>query len=204
MPEINTGDTAWVLMSTRARHAHDAGPRPLLRRAGAPQERALHDHAQLLHPRPGQRDLGPVGLHARLRPRHRLGLIGGLDWLALEGVPASRPTSTPPRSRTWPFMAFQMMFAIITPALITGAFAERKRFKAFVLFAVAWATFVYAPIAHWVWAPDGWLFGPRRARLRRRHRRPHLERRRRAGRRALHRPPHRADRAARPSRTTCR
>ena len=56
-------------------------------------------------------------------------------------------------------MAFQMMFAIITPALITGAFAERKRFKAFVLFAVAWATFVYAPIAHWVWSPDGWLFG---------------------------------------------
>ena len=57
------------------------------------------------------------------------------------------------------FMAFQMMFAIITPALITGAFAERKRFKAFVLFAVAWSTLVYAPIAHWVWSPDGWLFG---------------------------------------------
>jgi len=56
-------------------------------------------------------------------------------------------------------MAFQMMFAIITPALITGAFAERKRFKAFVLFAVAWSTLVYAPIAHWVWSPDGWLFG---------------------------------------------
>jgi Amt family ammonium transporter len=51
-----------------------------------------------------------------------------------------------------------MMFAIITPALITGAFAERKRFRAFVLFAVAWSTFVYAPIAHWVWSPDGWLF----------------------------------------------
>ena len=55
-------------------------------------------------------------------------------------------------------MAFQMMFAIITPALITGAFAERKRFKAFVLFAVAWSTLVYAPVAHWVWSPDGWLF----------------------------------------------
>ena len=54
-------------------------------------------------------------------------------------------------------MAFQMMFAIITPALITGAFAERKRFKAFVLFSVAWATLVYAPIAHWVWSPNGWL-----------------------------------------------
>jgi len=57
------------------------------------------------------------------------------------------------------FAGFQMMFAAITPALITGAFAERKRFKAFVLFAVAWSTLVYAPIAHWVWSPDGWLFG---------------------------------------------
>jgi Amt family ammonium transporter len=55
-------------------------------------------------------------------------------------------------------MAFQMMFAIITPALISGSFAERKRFKAFVLFAVAWSTLVYAPVAHWVWSPDGWLF----------------------------------------------
>src|SRR5690606_18358268 len=56
------------------------------------------------------------------------------------------------------FMAFQMMFAIITPALITGAFAERKRFSAYLVFIVLWATFVYDPIAHWVWNPDGWLF----------------------------------------------
>jgi Amt family ammonium transporter len=54
-------------------------------------------------------------------------------------------------------MAFQMMFAVITPALITGAFAERKRFKAFVIFTLAWATFVYAPVAHWVWGVGGWL-----------------------------------------------
>src|SRR3712207_1598757 len=54
-------------------------------------------------------------------------------------------------------MFFQMMFAIITPALITGAFAERKRFKAFVLFSLLWATFVYDPLAHWVWGVEGWL-----------------------------------------------
>src|SRR3712207_4235184 len=54
-------------------------------------------------------------------------------------------------------MAFQMMFAVITPALITGAFAERKRFKAFVLFTLLWATLVYAPVAHWVWGVGGWL-----------------------------------------------
>jgi Amt family ammonium transporter len=50
------------------------------------------------------------------------------------------------------------MFAAITPALITGAFAERKRFGAFVLFTILWSVLVYSPIAHWVWAPDGWLF----------------------------------------------
>jgi Amt family ammonium transporter len=54
-------------------------------------------------------------------------------------------------------MVFQMMFAVITPALITGAFAERKRFKAFVVFTLLWATFVYDPVAHWVWGTGGWL-----------------------------------------------
>ena len=54
-------------------------------------------------------------------------------------------------------MVFQMMFAIITPALITGAFAERKRFKAFVIFCLLWATLVYDPVAHWVWGVGGWL-----------------------------------------------
>ena len=57
------------------------------------------------------------------------------------------------------FAIFQMMFAIITPALITGAFAERFKFKTYLIFLVLWITFVYAPIAHWVWAADGWLFG---------------------------------------------
>ena len=55
-------------------------------------------------------------------------------------------------------MMFQVMFAVITPALITGAFAERKRFKAFVIFTLLWSTFIYYPIAHWVWATDGWLY----------------------------------------------
>jgi Amt family ammonium transporter len=56
------------------------------------------------------------------------------------------------------FAAFQLMFAAITPALITGAFAERKRFSAFVLFTILWSILVYSPLAHWVWSPDGWLF----------------------------------------------
>jgi ammonium transporter, Amt family len=83
--------------------------------------------------------------------------IGGIDWLGLRGVgmePNADYAATIPHQV---FMAFQMMFAVITPALITGAFAERKRFKAMVVFTLLWATFVYAPVAHWVWAVGGWL-----------------------------------------------
>jgi Amt family ammonium transporter len=85
------------------------------------------------------------------------GLIGGLDWLALRGVgmePNADYAATVPHQA---FMVFQMMFAVITPALITGAFAERKRFKAFVVFTLLWATLVYDPVAHWVWGVGGWL-----------------------------------------------
>jgi Amt family ammonium transporter len=88
-----------------------------------------------------------------------LGLIGGLDWLGLRGVgaePNADYAATIPHSA---FMIYQAMFAVITPALITGAFAERKRFKAFVIFTLLWATFVYAPVAHWVWGVGGWLRG---------------------------------------------
>jgi Amt family ammonium transporter len=85
------------------------------------------------------------------------GIIGGLEWIGLRGV-GGEPFDA--YSKTIPhqvFMAFQMMFAIITPALITGAFAERKKFSAFLLFTVLWATFVYDPLAHWVWGDGGWL-----------------------------------------------
>jgi len=83
------------------------------------------------------------------------GIIGGLDWLALRGV-GQDPGPYAPTVPHEAYMVFQMMFAVITPALITGAFAERKRFKAFVIFTLLWATFVYDPIAHWVWG-GGWL-----------------------------------------------
>ncbi len=87
----------------------------------------------------------------------RGGIIGGLDWIGLRNVgfePNDDYAKTIPQLA---YMAFQMMFAVITPALITGAFAERKRFKAFVLFSLLWATFVYDPLAHWVWGAGGWL-----------------------------------------------
>src|SRR2546421_11098337 len=89
--------------------------------------------------------------------RGGLGLIGGLDWFGLEGVgldPNPAYAATIPHQL---FMIYQAMFAVITPALITGAFAERKRFKAFAIFSLLWATLVYDPVAHWVWGTGGWL-----------------------------------------------
>jgi Amt family ammonium transporter len=85
------------------------------------------------------------------------GLIGGLSFVGLTGVGAA---PNPDYAATIPhlaFAAFQMMFAIITPALITGAFVERVRFKAFLVFSLIWATLVYDPVAHWVWGVGGVL-----------------------------------------------
>ena len=78
-------------------------------------------------------------------------LIGNLEFVGFKGVSADDPDAML-------FAVFQMMFAIITPALITGACAERFKFTTYLVFLVVWVTFVYAPIAHWVWAGDGWLF----------------------------------------------
>ncbi len=85
----------------------------------------------------------------------RNGLIGGLNFLGLSGVGAAPNADYAPTIPHLAFTAFQMMFAIITPALITGAFVERVRFKAFLLFSLLWATFVYDPVAHWVWGVGG-------------------------------------------------
>lgn len=85
------------------------------------------------------------------------GFIGGLEWLGLKGVgldPNPAYASTIPHQA---YMIFQAMFAIITPALIAGVFAERVKIKSFIIFTLLWATFVYDPVAHWVWGSGGWL-----------------------------------------------
>jgi Amt family ammonium transporter len=87
----------------------------------------------------------------------RGGVIGGLEWLGLRTVGM---TPNPAYAATVPhdvFMIFQMMFAVITPALIIGAFAERMRFSAFCVFSLLWATLVYDPVAHWIWGSGGFL-----------------------------------------------
>ncbi|HEY0602540.1 MAG TPA: ammonium transporter [Herpetosiphonaceae bacterium] len=85
------------------------------------------------------------------------GIIGGLEWIGLNGVGAEPNTTYAGTIPHQAFMVYQMMFAVITPALISGAFAERKRFKSFAIFSLLWATLVYDPVAHWVWADGGWL-----------------------------------------------
>jgi ammonium transporter, Amt family len=157
MAEVNAGDTAWVLMGTALVMLMTPGLAlfygGLVRRKNV-LSTIMHSFFVLA--------LVSVtwvlwGYTLAFGPDTGIGLIGGLDWLGLEGVTAAPSDTYATSVPHLAFMAFQMMFAIITPALISGAFAERKRFKAFVLFSVAWSTLVYAPIAHWVWSPDGWL-----------------------------------------------
>jgi Amt family ammonium transporter len=84
-------------------------------------------------------------------------VIGGFSWAGLSGVgdaPDASLAATIPHSA---FMLFQAMFAVITPALISGAIVERVRMKAYILFIALWSVVVYTPVAHWVWAPGGWL-----------------------------------------------
>jgi len=85
------------------------------------------------------------------------GFIGGLNYLGLQGVGAAPSPDYGPTIPHGLFAAYQMMFAVITPALITGAFVERVRFKSFLLFSLVWATLVYDPLCHWVWGKGGWL-----------------------------------------------
>ena len=85
------------------------------------------------------------------------GIIGGLEWAGLKGVglqPFADYAATIPH---YAFMIFQCMFAVITPALIIGTYAERIKFSGFLVFTILWATFVYDPLGHWVWGIGGWL-----------------------------------------------
>src|SRR6185295_7954510 len=103
-----------------------------------------------------------VGYSLAFGPDSGKGLIGNFDWVGLKDVGAA-PGG--PNGAVYGlaiphllFMAFQLMFAIITPALITGAFAERAKFGPFLIFIAAWSLLVYAPVAHWVFDSDGWIF----------------------------------------------
>ncbi len=85
------------------------------------------------------------------------GLIGNLSWIGLNDVMLTPNANYAPTIPHLLFMSYQMMFAVITPALISGAVAERMKFSTFLAFTLAWTTIVYDPVAHWVWGTGGWL-----------------------------------------------
>ena len=156
-PKIDTGDTAWVLVSTALVLAMTAPGVALFYGGMVRSKNALSTVLQsflILCLISVQWVLWGYSLAFGPDVGH---IIGSLAWFGLNGVgvePNADYAATIPHQA---FMLFQMMFAVITPALITGAFAERIKFSAFVLFTLLWATFIYDPLAHWVWGVGGWV-----------------------------------------------
>jgi Amt family ammonium transporter len=156
MNEINSGDTAWILISTAL--VMMMTPALAFFYGGMVRRKNLLSTINLSFITIGLISLQWVLIGYTLAfGTSQGGLVGGFDFLAFAGV-GSEPNAD--YAATIPhlaFAAYQMMFAIITPALITGAFVERVRFKAFLVFTVLWATLVYDPVAHWVWGVGGIL-----------------------------------------------
>jgi ammonium transporter, Amt family len=156
-PKIDTGDTAWLLISTALVLAMTAPGLALFYGGMVRSKNALGTIMQsfiILCVISIQWVLWGYSLAFGPDKGH---IIGGLEWLGLNGVglePNADYGATVPHQA---FMIFQMMFAVITPALITGAFAERMKFGSFLVFTLLWATFIYDPLAHWVWAVGGWV-----------------------------------------------
>jgi ammonium transporter, Amt family len=96
-----------------------------------------------------------VGFTLVFAPSHG-DIIGGLDWIFFNNVPFDKPLSYAPTIPGVSFATYQMMFAVITPLLITGAFAERMKFSSFIVFIILWSILIYYPLAHWIWG-KGWL-----------------------------------------------
>ena len=156
-PKIDTGDTAWVLVSTALVLAMTAPGLALFYGGMVRSKNALSTVLQsfiILCLISIQWVLW--GYSLAFGPDIG-GIIGSLAWFGLNGVGVE---PNPDYAATIPhqaFMLFQMMFAVITPALITGAYAERVKFSGVLLFTLLWATFIYDPLAHWVWGVGGWV-----------------------------------------------
>ena len=159
---IDSGDTAWMLTSTALVLLMTLPGLALFYAGMVRRKNAL---ATMAHSFVAAcvASLVWIGIGYSLAFTPGSSLLGGLDRVMLAGVGLSAADGTVtvhPVAPTIPesvFVMFQMTFAIITPALITGAFAERMKFSALVLFVALWSILVYAPVAHWVWAPGGWL-----------------------------------------------
>lgn len=156
MDSINTGDTAWVLISTTL--VLMMTPALAFFYGGMVRKKNVLSTLNLSFIMMALISLQWVLFGFTLAFGADMGgFVGGLGYLGLAGV-GSGPN--PDYAATIPFLlfaAYQMMFAVITPALITGAFVERIRFKTFLVFSLLWATLVYDPVAHWVWGVGGIL-----------------------------------------------
>ncbi len=152
-PAIDTGDTAWILVST-ALVLMMTIPGLALFYGGLVRSKNIL--STLMHSFFCAGLIGVTwvlyGYSLAFGPDTLGGFVGGLDMVGLKGVLGETSGSVP----LILFVMFQGTFAIITPALISGTFAERMRFPAFALFMLLWATFIYAPLAHWVWG-GGWI-----------------------------------------------
>src|SRR5213596_3119443 len=156
--KIDTGDTAWVLTSSALVLAMTAPGLALFYGGMVREKNALGTIMQsfiILCLISVQWVLW--GYSLAFGPDVK-GIIGSLAWIGLNGVAMEQPNAD--YAATIPhqaYMIFQAMFAVITPALITGAFAERIKFSSFLVFILLWATFIYDPLAHWVWGKGGWI-----------------------------------------------
>jgi ammonium transporter, Amt family len=156
MDAINAGDTAWILIATAL--VMMMTPALAFFYGGMVRKKNLLSTINLSFITVGLISLQWVIIGYTLAFGTSVGgLIGSLNFFGLAGVSAAPNADYAPTIPHLAFSAYQMMFAIITPALITGAFVERVRFKAFLVFTVLWATFVYDPVAHWVWGVGGIL-----------------------------------------------
>ncbi|MFA7254958.1 MAG: ammonium transporter [Candidatus Omnitrophota bacterium] len=156
VPAINTGDTAWVLMS--AAFVFLMTPGLAFFYGGLVRKKNMLSVLMQCFMLMCIITLQWVifGYSLSFGPDIK-GMIGSLSWAGLHGVgitPFADYSATVPHQA---FMIYQAMFAIITPGLILGAFAERMKFSAFVVFSLLWATFVYDPVCHWVWGVGGFL-----------------------------------------------
>ncbi len=154
--EINSGDTAWMLTASALVLLMTPG----LALFYGGMVRAKNVLSTLMHSffAMGIMSIHWVVIGYSLSFAEGNSFIGGFDYVLLNGVD-SNPGPYADNIPHNVFMIFQMMFAIITPALISGAFAERIKFSGYVLFSLLWATLVYNPVCHWVWGSGGWLGG---------------------------------------------
>jgi Amt family ammonium transporter len=155
---MNTGDTAWVLMSTVLVFAMTVPGLAFFYGGLVRRKNVLSILMQcFIIMCVISLQWALCGYSLSFGPDTGQGIIGSLKWAGLNyvgGQPNADYAATIPHAV---FMIFQCMFAVITPALMIGAFAERMKFSAFLVFTILWATFVYDPLAHWVWGTGGWM-----------------------------------------------